>query len=104
MHWLYIQDRNNTTATFSEASKTKFNLNKSRSFGQAIYSYIKLMCYEIEPPKYSYSIEMDPGATMNDKNIAKNIEKIKKQVRVSTNCLQKNFESTPETLGNIQHN
>jgi hypothetical protein len=61
---LIVQDRN----------KTKFNLKSLCSFGGEIYSFIKLLCYPTEPPKYSTRIERDPGTTMTEENSVKSIE------------------------------
>ena len=71
--------------------QTKFNLNPLYSFSGEIYSFVKLLYYPTEPPKYSTRIERDPVTIMTEEKSVKSIETIKKIICVSTNCLQKNF-------------
>ena len=74
---LIIQDRNKTNETLSEAPNTNFNLNPLCSFGGEIYSFVKLLCYPTERPKYSTRIERDPATIMTEENSVESTETIK---------------------------
>ena len=71
---LIIQDRNKTNETLSEAFKHKIYSKSVMQFWRG-NSFVKLLCYPTEPPKYSTRIERDPGTTMTEENRVKSNKK-----------------------------